>query len=61
MAEAMRAIGLAKTPHASRQLAGVRDRTLILALPGSPGACQNCLDAVWPALPHALALLRGTP
>ncbi len=62
MAEAMRAIGLAKTPHAmlSRQLAGVRDRTLI-QLPGSPGACQNCLDAVWPALPHALALLTGTP
>jgi molybdopterin adenylyltransferase len=61
MAEAMRAAGLAKTPHAmlSRQLAGVRGRTLILALPGSPRACQDCLDAVWPALPHALSLLAG--
>lgn len=62
MAEAMRAAGLTKTPFAmlSRQLAGVRDRTLILALPGSPGACQDCLDAVWPALPHALALIAGS-
>jgi molybdopterin adenylyltransferase len=61
MGEAMRAAGLASTPHAmlSRQLAGVRGRTLVLALPGSALACKQCLDAVWPALPHALALLRG--
>jgi molybdenum cofactor synthesis domain-containing protein len=60
MAEAMRAAGLAKTPHAmlSRQLAGVMGTTLVLALPGSTGACADCLDAVWPALPHALAMLR---
>lgn len=63
MAEAMRAAGLRRTPHAmlSRQLCGVRGRTLILALPGSPSACRDCLDAVWMALPHALALLAGTP
>lgn len=61
MAEAMRAAGLSKTPHAmlSRQLAGVRGGTLILALPGSPRACEDCLDAVWPVLPHALALLTA--
>ncbi|MEO8897893.1 MAG: MogA/MoaB family molybdenum cofactor biosynthesis protein [Candidatus Dormibacter sp.] len=60
MAEAMRAAGLAKTPHAmlSRQVAGVMGTTLLLALPGRTAACADCLDAVWPALPHALALLR---
>ncbi len=64
MAEAMRAAGMAKTPHAmlSRQLAGVAGTTLVLVLPGSPAACSDCLDAVWPALPHALALLQnGSP
>ncbi|MBJ7593950.1 MAG: MogA/MoaB family molybdenum cofactor biosynthesis protein [Candidatus Dormibacteraeota bacterium] len=60
MGEAMRAAGLAKTAHAmlSRQLGGVRGQTLVLALPGSTAACRDCLDAVWPALPHALSLLR---
>jgi hypothetical protein len=60
VAEAMRAAGLAKTGHAllSRQLAGVMGTTLLLALPGRAGACTDCLDAVWPALPHALAMLR---
>lgn len=60
MGEAMRAAGLAKTAHAmlSRQLAGVRGQTLVLALPGSTAACRDCLDAVWPALPHALSILR---
>ncbi|MFN2568626.1 MAG: molybdenum cofactor biosynthesis protein B [Candidatus Dormibacteria bacterium] len=62
MAEVMRSRGMTSTPHAmlSRQLAGVRDRCLVLALPGSRGAVSDCLDAVWPALPHALALL-GDP
>jgi hypothetical protein len=60
VAEAMRAAGLAETGHAllSRQLAGVMGTTLLLALPGRAGACTDCLDAVWPALPHALAMLR---
>jgi molybdopterin biosynthesis enzyme MoaB len=62
MAEAMRAAGLTKTPNAmlSRQLAGVRDHSLILVLPGSTKACEDCLNAVWPVLPHALALLSQT-
>ncbi|HET9051575.1 MAG TPA: molybdenum cofactor biosynthesis protein, partial [Candidatus Dormibacteraeota bacterium] len=49
------------TPHAmlSRQVVGVRDRCLVLALPGSPAAVGDSLDAVWAALPHALRILAG--
>lgn len=61
MAEAMRTDGRQHTPHAmlSRQVAGVIDGRLVLALPGGPRAVAECLGAVWPALPHALAVLRG--
>jgi molybdenum cofactor synthesis domain-containing protein len=61
MAEAMRARGLESTPQAmlSRQLAGVAGRCLVLALPGSARAVEECLDAVWPSLRHALAVIAG--
>jgi molybdenum cofactor synthesis domain-containing protein len=61
IAEVMRHQGMQSTPHAmlSRQVVGVLGNCLVLALPGSPGAVAECLDAVWPALPHALAVLSG--
>jgi molybdopterin adenylyltransferase len=59
--EAMRAYGLTKVPTAmlSRALAGIRKRTLIINLPGSPKAVTEGLDAILPALPHAIETLRG--
>jgi molybdenum cofactor synthesis domain-containing protein len=61
IAEAMRAAGLRKTPHAmlSRSVAGVKGQTIILALPGSPRGVADSLDAVMEALPHGLRTLRG--
>jgi molybdenum cofactor synthesis domain-containing protein len=61
MAEVMRQQGLSSTPHAmlSRQVVGVMMSCLVMALPGNPSAVAECLDAVWPALPHALALISG--
>lgn len=63
MAEAMRSKSLEKTPHAmiSRAIAGVRGTTLIINLPGSPrGAIEN-LEAVMPAIEHAVAKIQGDP
>lgn len=61
MAEAMRAAGLEKTPHAmlSRAVVGVRKTCLIINLPGSPRAAKENLEAVLPALDHALSKLGG--
>lgn len=61
LSEAMRAASLRVTPHAmlSRLVAGIRRRTLIINLPGSPkGAVEN-FQVVLPVLEHALRLLRG--
>lgn len=63
MAEAMRSASMQKTPHAmlSRAVAGVRGNTLIINLPGSPkGALEN-LEAVLPAIGHAIAKIQGDP
>ena len=63
LAEVMRAESLRKTPHAmlSRAVAGIRGRTLIINLPGSPkGAVEN-LQAVLPVLSHAVQLLTDDP
>ena len=63
LAEVMRAESLKKTPHAmlSRAAAGIRARTLIVNLPGSPkGALEN-LGFIFPVLPHAVQLLKDDP
>ena len=59
--EAMRAEGRTHTPLASlsRSLAGVRGRSLILCLPGSPSGASESLDAVAGILEHALRMLDG--
>jgi molybdopterin adenylyltransferase len=59
IAEAIRAASISYTKSAmlSRALAGVRDRTLIVNLPGSPRAVGEALDVVLPVIPHALELL----
>jgi molybdenum cofactor synthesis domain-containing protein len=63
LAEAMRAASLKITPHAmlSRIVTGIRKKTLIINLPGSPtGAVEN-LQAITSVLPHAVQLLREDP
>ena len=63
LAEAMRAASLKITPHAmlSRIVTGIRKRTLIINLPGSPkGAVEN-LQVILPVLAHAVQLLQEDP
>ena len=61
MAEAMRYSGMMVTPHAmlSRAVAGVRGRSLIINLPGSPKGATENLAAVLPALAHAIGKIQG--
>jgi molybdopterin adenylyltransferase len=59
--ERMRAVSLAVVPTAilSRQVAGIRGRSLIINLPGKPSAIADCLDAVFPAVPYCIDLIEG--
>ena len=59
--EAMRAESLKKTPMAmlSRATAGIRKSCLIVNLPGSPKAVQECLEVILPAIPHAVEIITG--
>lgn len=61
IAEVMRMESLKKTNRAmlSRAVAGIRKRTLIINLPGSPKAVQECLGFITPALPHGIAIMKG--
>jgi molybdopterin adenylyltransferase len=61
LAETMRAKGLEITPHAilSRAVAGIRGHTLIINLPGSPKAVREDLEAILPAIPHGIEILKG--
>ena len=61
IAETMRRVGASSTPMAaiSRGIAGVRRRTLVINLPGSPKGAVESLESVMPVLDHALALLAG--
>lgn len=59
--EAMRLANMSRVPTAilSRGVAGIRRRSLIINLPGSPRAVREGLEILLPALPHAIETLRG--
>jgi molybdenum cofactor synthesis domain-containing protein len=63
LAEAMRAASLKITPHAmlSRIVTGIRGKTLIVNLPGSPKAAVENLQVILPVLSHAIQLLHEDP
>jgi molybdopterin adenylyltransferase len=59
--ELMRKVSLEKVPTAilSRQTAAIRNKSLVVNLPGQPRAIRECLDAVFPAIPYCIDLLDG--
>ncbi|MBA3071264.1 MAG: MogA/MoaB family molybdenum cofactor biosynthesis protein, partial [Nitrospirae bacterium] len=61
IAEAVRIEGLKKTKRAmlSRAVAGVRDKTLIINLPGSPKAVKENLKVIIDVIPHAIEKIKG--
>lgn len=63
IAEAMRWTGFTKTKTAilSRAVAGIKGKTLIVNLPGSPKAVRESLEVIIDALPHAIDKLKGDP
>jgi len=61
LVETMRAETFKKTPFAilSRAVTGIRKRCLIINLPGSTKAVQECLEVVLPVIPHAVDIIKG--
>ena len=59
--ELMRQVSLQYVPTAilSRQTAGIRNKSLIINLPGKPKSIRECLDAVFPAVPYCIDLIEG--
>lgn len=59
--EAIRSYSQKKSPYAiySRAVSGIRGRTLVINLPGSPDAVQQILEFLLPTLEHPLRLLKG--
>lgn len=59
--ELMRSVSLRVVPTAilSRQIGGIRGRSLIVNLPGKPSAIRDCLLAVFPAIPYCIDLMEG--
>jgi molybdopterin adenylyltransferase len=59
--EQMRQVSLKVVPTAilSRQIAGIRGKSLIINLPGKPSAIRDCLLAVFPAVPYCIDLIEG--
>ena len=59
--ELMRTASLKIVPTAilSRQTAGIRDKSFIINLPGKPSAIDDCLNAVFPAIPYCIDLIGG--
>lgn len=60
-AELMRQKSFQITPMAilSRAIAGIRGKSLIINLPGSPQAVRECLEIILPLIPHALDMVKG--
>ena len=61
IAEAARSYGQDRTPYAmlSRSVAGVKDQTLVLALPGSTKGAEESMDSLFPAILHVFRILKG--
>ena len=61
LAEAIRWAGLSRTRAAmlSRGVAGIRGKSLIVNLPGSPKGAMEAFEAIYDQIPHAVGLLRG--
>ena len=63
IAERLRVTAIDTFPRAalSRGVAGVRHRTLVVNLPGSPGGVRDALAALEPIIDHAIQIVRGNP